>query len=139
MTARVGRLSGALLVETHVGGEPAWFLVGDTKAPCDFSAAGLERPAERDPRVTPYVRLVPQGEPGLDGAVLNLAVGGEAAARLVAERLLVPRNGSVSERLWRLIFDAGEDDPEGEMDARWLGEVPARVWDVVRDAVLKCT
>jgi hypothetical protein len=139
MTARIGRLSGALIVETEVSGERAWFLIGDTKVPCDFEAAAFERPPERDARRLPYVRLVPQGNPRLEGATLTLSAGGEGAARLVAERLLVPRNGSVSERLWRLIFGADDDEPSGELDARWLGEMPARIWDVVRDSVLKCT
>jgi hypothetical protein len=145
MTARVSRLSGALVVETEIAGERAWFLVGDTKVPCDFFAAGFERPPERDARRVPCVRLVPLGSPRVEGASLTLPLAGEDAARLVAERLLVPRNGSVSERLWRLIFGADDaparvdDEPSGELDARWLGEMPPRIWDVVRDAVLKCT
>jgi hypothetical protein len=143
MRAKVFRLSGALLVQTALQGEEAWFLAGDTKTPCDFGAAGFERPVERDPRVVPYVRLVPTGEPMPDGPCLALSIDGEAAARLVAERLLVPRNGSVSERLWRLVLGQDDDDPhdshEDELDARWLGEIPPRIWSVVRDAVLKCT
>jgi hypothetical protein len=143
MTTRVFRLSGALLIETAMHGEKAWFLAGDTKVPCDFAAAGFERPAERDPRAVPYVRLMPSGTPAPSGACLVLNLDGEIAARAVAERLLVPRNGSVSERLWRLILGQDEDDDPGvgpgELDARWLGEIPPQVWAVVREAVLKCT
>ena len=40
--ARVGRLSGAILAES----EGAYFLVGDLKEPCDFSARGFEAPVE---------------------------------------------------------------------------------------------
>ena len=140
MKTRVTRLAGALLVETDVSGERAWFLVGDTKTPCDFSAAGFERPAERDVRLVPYVRLVPAGSPGVGaGASVILTTAGNDAARLVAERLLVPRNGSVSERLWRLLWGTDDDEPHGELDARWFCEMPERIWNVVQGAVLKCT
>ena len=145
--ARVGRLAGALIVETTLSGEAAWFLVGDTKVPCDWAAAGFQRPPDRDAKVVRYVRLVPTGAPTLAGTTLRLAIEGECVAELVAERLLVARNGAVSDRLWRLIL--GEDDETArdtrgergereEIDARWLAEMPARVWNVVRDAVLKC-
>ncbi len=140
--ARVGRLSGALLVQTEEAGRPVWFLVGDTKRPCDWAAEGFAPPGERDVRAVRYLRLSVTGAPRLQGAVFSLPLSGEEAARLVAERLLVARNGSVSERLWRLLFgvDDLEDAPaETELDARWLGELPARIWDVVREAVLKCT
>jgi hypothetical protein len=30
------------------------------------------------------------------------------------------------------------DEPEGAVDARWLGEIPAPVWQIVRDTVLRC-
>jgi hypothetical protein len=139
MTARVSRLSGALIVSTSARGEPAWFLVGDTKSPCDWAASGFEAPRERDVLATPVVRLAPSGAPSFESASLTLALEGEEAARAVAERLLVPRNGSVSERLWRLIFGADDESPEGDRDARWLTEIPDHVWDVVRNAVLKCT
>jgi len=80
--------------------------------------------------------LVPSGTPSLEGVSLRVSLTGEAAARTIAERLTVPRNGSVSERLWRLVADEAE---EGEIAATWLCEMPTQVWDVVRDAVLKCT
>jgi hypothetical protein len=54
--------------------------------------------------------------------------------------MLIERNGSVSERLWRAVLgvdDAG-DAPRGPVAARWLLEVPESVWRVVRDAVLRC-
>ena len=125
-----------------MSGEAAWFLVGDTKVPCDWAAAGFERPADRDAKVERYVRLVPIGSPALDAPTLQLFIDGEPAVRVIADRLLVARNGAVSDRLWRLIL--GEDEantrsaPRDDVDARWLAEMPAHVWDVVRDAVLKC-
>jgi hypothetical protein len=136
--SRVGRLGGALLAETG----PEFYLVGNLKRPCDFPAAGFERPAEElDALARPFVRLARSGPLAVDGPWLTLAVEGEALARLLAARLLVERNGSVSDRLWRLILS---DDPDQELtpdqvvDARWLGETPAHVWRVVREAVLRC-
>jgi hypothetical protein len=127
--ARVGRLSGAMLV--HTGSE--FYLVGDTKVPCNWAAAGFEPPGETAARpasltvATPYLTLELEGEP---------------LARLLAERLVVQRTGSVSERLWRLITSASEDDdePAAEVtDARWLGEIPLPLWQIVRDTVLRCS
>ena len=42
--ARVGRLAGAILAESH----GHYFLVGNTKAPCDWRKAGFEPPADID-------------------------------------------------------------------------------------------
>lgn len=141
--ARVGRLCGALLIETELHGEPAWFLVGDTKVPCDWAAAGFNKPAERDVVQEPFVRLSGRGTAKLSGTTLSIALEGVEAARIIAERLTVSRNGSVSERLWNLIL--GEHEVEAEAEAgrtipcAWLCEMPAAVWAVVRDAVLKCS
>jgi hypothetical protein len=71
-------------------------------------------------------------------------VDGEALAQLLAQRLLIVRNASVSDRLWRLILCP---DPQADVeipataviDARWLVEMPLLLWQIVRDAVLKCT
>ncbi len=143
---RVGRLAGAILIETEQSGECAWFLVGDTKVPCDFSAAGFAPPEARDARKVPYVRLRPTGAPKLSGTQLLLPINGESAARALAERLLVTRNGSVSERLWRLIIGVDDSDDElestdeqRELEARWLAETPLNVWSIVRDSVLRCS
>jgi hypothetical protein len=88
---------------------------------------------------------------------LEVELEGEALAMLLAERLVIARTGSVSERLWRLVTGQldeldGELDrePDGKLDgkselpsavipARWLGELPAPVWQIVRDTVLRCT
>ena len=139
--ARVGRIAGALIVETVIDDTPAWFLVGDTKVPCDWRAAGFVRPADRDARLETFVRLEARGSPALQGTTLSIALEGEAAARALADRLTVARNGSVSERLWRLILgDEEVEAPTGRaIGAAWLCEVPMPVWGVVRDAVLKCT
>jgi hypothetical protein len=142
MITRIARLAGAIVVFTEVGGEIAHYLVGNTKVPCDWAAAGFDRPKERDAKAHPYVRLAALGAIRIPPPYVHVATDGEAAARLLAERLLVARNGSVSERLWRLV--TGETD-EGEpahlpdaIDARWLTEIPEPVWAIVRDAVLRC-
>lgn len=126
---RVGRLAGALLIET--GG--SWFLVGHLKQPCDFAASGFAPPADVETRAPAGIRLEPIATPAMSAPWIELAVEGDAVVRLCASRLLIERTGLVSERLWRLITDGHR------VDARWLGEVPAPVWDIVRDGVLRCS
>jgi hypothetical protein len=127
--SRVGRLAGALLVET----EGAWYLIGHLKEPCDFAAAGFTPPADVDARAPTGLRLEPLGDVAMARPWLELAVEGEALVPLCARRLLVERTGLVSERLWRLVTE------HGGAQARWLGEVPDQVWNLVRDAVLRCS
>jgi hypothetical protein len=141
---RVSRLGGALLLDS--GG--AHFLVGDLKRPCDFSAAGfVAPPGPIDAVARPFVRLArTSGDVNVPGPWLDLGDGvrDEALAGLLAQRLVITRNGSVSDRLWRLILSP---DPEIDelppasavIDARWLVEMPGQLWQIVRDAVLKCT
>ena len=137
MMARVGRLAGAIVAET--GGE--FFLVGNTKEPCDFEAAGFESPGEIDALECRYIRLAPRRAVELAAPYLRLELEGEALAALLAERLLIERNASVSDRLWQLLIDpSGQEElPEDEaVDARWLAEIPAPIWGIVRDTVLRC-
>jgi hypothetical protein len=104
--ARIGRWMGAIVVEQ---GERQ-VLVGNPKEPCTF---------------TPPVPL---------SAPLAIDDGDlDALAKIVHARLVIQRNDSVSERLWRLIT---ADNPTR---AQWLIEVPAQVWEIVRDNVLKCS
>jgi hypothetical protein len=163
--ARVGRLAGALLAET--GG--AYYLVGNPKVPCDWRACGFEPPGELDARVRPVVRLAPVATPALAAASkpslgmpkpslgmskpslgmpqLSLEVEGEALARLLVDTFVIPRTGSVSERLWRLVLGETDEDSAEDGDhplravvpARWLGELPPAIWNIVRDTVLRCT
>ena len=136
--ARVGRLAGAVLAESD--GE--YFLVGSTKVPCDWAAAGFERPVEIDPAKRPFVRLSRIGAVALESPHLVVALEGEELARTLAQRFVIERNGSVSDRLWRLVLQRGavdaEQEPEGAIDARWLAEIPAPIWQIVRDTVLRC-
>ena len=66
----------------------------------------------------------------------------EELARRLAQRFLVERNGSVSDRLWRTVMrEAPEGDgppPDAVVDGRWLAETPAHVWQIVRETVLRC-
>lgn len=139
--ARVGRLAGGLLLETKHENQSAWFLVGDTKVPCDWGKAGFEPPPERDLVRDRFIRLEVSGEPNLVGTTLSISLEGTDAARTLGERLTVNRNGSVSERLWGLILGEEElEAPSGRtIPCAWLCEMPPEVWNVVRDAVLKCS
>jgi hypothetical protein len=135
----LGRLAGALLLES----DGAFFLIGNLKRPCDF--VGFVPPGPIDALARPYIRL--ERDPARDfvpsGPQLVLPDGdGEALARAVAARLLIERNGAVSDRLWRLILT---DDPEAELPEEgtfatpWLTEIPLHLWQIIREAVLKCS
>ncbi|XXU46756.1 precorrin-3B C(17)-methyltransferase [Sorangium sp. So ce1014] len=136
--ARVGRLGGAILAETQ--GE--YYLVGNTKAPVDFRAAGFEPPDEVELVKGVYLRLKPLREIKVEAPVLLLDVEGEELAKKLVHRFVIDRNGSVSERLWRLVYSPDDplDDAETpvERDARWLGDIPETIWQLVRDNVLRC-
>jgi hypothetical protein len=135
--ARVGRLAGALLVHTRED----YFMVGDTKEPCDFAAAGFDPPGEIDMSSRRHLKLSPRREVKISPPCLNFDLEGEPLAKTLAERLLIDRNGSVSERLWRLVFDPSAEDEvpaDGIVGARWLTEMPAEIWAIIRDIVLRC-
>jgi hypothetical protein len=134
--ARIGRLAGALLVETR----DEWWLVGNTKEPCDWAKQGFEAPAEVDAAKRPYLRLQRAGKPTIGEPHLVVEEEGELLAREVARRLLVERNGSVSERLWRLVLGVEEPNEaqRGGIASRWLIEAPDPIWRIVRDSVLRC-
>ena len=51
--AHVGRLAGAILLETN----DQFFLVGDLKEPCKFEDRGFVSPAERDVLKAPSIPL----------------------------------------------------------------------------------
>jgi hypothetical protein len=133
--ARVGRLAGALLVEA--GGD--YWLVGNPKEPCDWGKHGFETPPEIDAAKNPSIRLQRSGDVLLAEPQLAVEMEGEALARELSRRMLIERNGSVSERLWRLVvgIEDGRDAPT-RVPAQWLVDVPEAVWRVVRDGVLRC-
>jgi len=140
--ARVGRLAGAILAESRAD----YYLVGQTKVPCDWAKIGFQPPGGIEAPRRPFVRLVrlaSAGEVQLGSPYLTLSLEGDDLAAVLAARLIVERNGSVSERLWRLVVygevDGDGGPPEPVIDARWLGEIPQAVWQVVRDTVLRCS
>ncbi len=133
--ARVGRLAGALLAETQ--GE--YFLVGDLKEPCEFEKEGFQSPGERNPLEQPYVKLTALRPVELRPPFLQMEVEGQALAQLLTERLVIARNGSVSERIWRMLVQSANGSGAGGVSARWLAEIPLSVWQIVKDNVLKCS
>ncbi len=136
--ALVGRLAGAILAET----EGHFFLVGNPKEPCDFAAAGFEPPGVINAMERPFIRLSPRRPVQVPQPYVTMPVEGEALARLLVDRFIIPRNGSVSDRLWRLMTEPKQEDrvaATDTIDARWLGEIPAEIWRIVRETVLKCT
>jgi len=135
--ARVARLAGALLVET----QGRYFLVGNPKGPCDFAAAGFAPPPDPvDAMARPWIELDAVRAVTLPAPVLEYPVEGEEAARRLWDQLAIPRNASVSDRLWRLILGVtGDEDPPPAVDAGWLAAAPERVWSIVRDSILRCT
>jgi hypothetical protein len=135
--ARVGRLAGAILVET----QGQYFLVGNLKEPCKFESHGFEAPAELDAMKQPYVRLSASRKISMAGPHLIVKLEGEALPRLLAGRFLIERNGSVSDRLWRLVMnpdDAEAAPPSAGIECQWLAEMPGEIWQIVRDTVLRC-
>lgn len=136
--ALVGRLAGAILAET--GGQ--FFLVGNPKEPCDFVAVGFESPGVINAMERPFIRLSPLRPVQIPQPYLTMTVEGEGLARLLVDRFVIQRNGSVSDRLWRLVSDPKQEDRAvlgGIIDAQWLGEIPTEIWHIVRETVLKCT
>lgn len=139
MTAKVTRFAGAILLETAA----QFFLIGNTKEPCDWRAAGFDTPEEIDAVKCTFFRLSPYREIYLPSHCLLIVSdqNGEALAQILAGRFLIRRNGSVSERLWRIVTGETEEEPLSQMepfDISWLISMPERVWDIVRDTALKC-
>jgi hypothetical protein len=133
--ARIARLAGAVLAET----EGRYYLIGDLKEPCDFTLAGFTPPGELEAGRPAYRLLSALRSITLEPPVLTIALEGEELARRLADFLVIKRNGSVSERLWRLIVQPEVHEGKTEIDARWLGEVPRAIWQIVQDTVLRCT
>ena len=132
--AIVGRLAGGILAKS----ENDFYLVGNLKEPCDFPAAGFVDPGEINPLERPFIKLEVSGNPRIKTPIMNLDLEGEELADVLSKRLVIKRNGSVSERLWDLIFDAEEYGGRQEIDAAWLGRIPEGVWEIVREEILSC-
>lgn len=134
--AQVARWHGALVAHT----EGRYFLIGNTEGPADFAEGGFEAPAEPvDARKRPYIELKAVAPVPLEPTVVRVDLEGMALVTLLVERLLVDPTGSVSDRLWNmLIGETGRaPDVPGELEANWFVQQPKRVWDVVRDKLLR--
>ena len=136
--AQVARIDGALLA--HTGSH--YYLIGNLKRPCDFRAHGFETPAQEiDAVARPYVELERlHAAVKLDTPNIVVPLEGEALAKLLAARLLIERNGSVSDRLWprRPATVSARAQVPPSQDAHWFVETPDRVWNIVRDSILRC-
>lgn len=139
MTARMTRLAGAILLEAG----QSVFLIGNTKEPCNWAEAGFAAPEEIDAVRHPFIPLTPVCASQIEGPCIRLECGATPAglAELIAARFLIARNGSVSDRLWRLV--TGQTDLPAslhnqDIDGTWLVGIPDAVWMIVRDAVLRC-
>ena len=132
--AQVGRLVGSIIA---LSGNDI-YLVGDCKEPCDFHRYGLEFPEERNVLERPYILLSRRGEFQLEGPRLQIDLEGEALPQLLVDMFLIFRNGSVSERLWRLCLQYCPNESQGVFDANWLTHMPRGIWEIVRDTILRC-
>ena len=133
--AHIGRLAGAILVST----EGRHYLIGDCKVPCDFEAEGFMPPvADRNVLEQPYVAIEALRPVVFRDAVCLSQIEGERLAQRLVDSFLIFRNGSVSERLWRLVLAQSKKDAEGYYDVNWLMMMPHGIWDIVRDQVLRC-
>ena len=136
--AEVGRLAGAILARSG----NAYYLVGNPKEPCDWSAGGFEPPGELDALVRPYVRLSAVRAVAIATPRLELALEGEPLAQRMTAAFVIERTGSVSERLWRLVIgdsDERECPTDAVIAADWLVQMPSALWSIVRDSVLRCS
>ena len=139
MIARSARLAGAVLIECS----GQFFLVGRTKEPCNWESIGFTPPPEMLAGESPVAALsavcsVQVTEPCL---VFDWPGDAESLAQALAKRLLIQRNASVSERLWRLVTGDGDEESAPayrELDATWLVRMPEPVWNIVRETVLRC-
>lgn len=140
MTAHISRIAGAILLED----KDQFFLVGNTKTPCDWQAEGFESPTEIDAVKQPVLQLIANGNKKSTDPVLiasTTEISTETLAQTFADRFLIRRNGSVSDRLWRIV--TGENDDSAApakfpIQADWLVTMPSSVWEIVRDTALKC-
>jgi hypothetical protein len=122
--AQIARLAGALLAHS----QGRYYLIGNTARSQAIDA--IERP---------YIELKAVSPVPLEPTVISVNLEGSALLQLLAERMLIARDGSVSDRLWSLIIGESEQTPDvpGELEADWFVHMPKRVWDAVRDAVLR--
>lgn len=139
MTARISRLAGAILLDAG----QTFFLIGNTKEPCNWAEAGFLAPEKIDAVHHPFIPLTPVRAVQLGAPRIRLEcdITPAGLAELIAARFLIARNGSVSDRLWRLVTGETESTASAhhqEIDGTWLAAIPESIWTIVRDTVLRC-
>lgn len=132
--AKVGRFHGAVLAESR----GTFYIVGDLKVPADYGAAGFADPGELRPLENRFVRLHATGSPAVHPPYFTCGLEGEALMQKLFHRLVIKRNGSVSERLWSLIFEAEENEGQEVIGADWLVQMPDEIWEIIQNEVLRC-
>jgi precorrin-3B C17-methyltransferase len=136
----IARLAGGIVFRSG----KRYFLVGDLKEPCLFEEFGFLPPVREGTADRQWIELQllePLRPVRLDFKIV-LDLDGVAGAQEVYRRFAIYRNSSISERLMGLVLEASPrcrlNDQEC-IDARWLSGTPTRVWDIIRDTVLKCS
>jgi hypothetical protein len=129
----VYRFSGAILLKK----ENKFYLIGNLKEPCNFMDYGFES-QEIDPLKNPYVplKIIDEYKTALLNNPIFIIISNksiEEIAKILSDKLLIKRNGSVSERLWNLIKENQKDN-----NITWLIDIPEEIWEIVRENVLKC-
>lgn len=119
---KIGRYAGSIVIDDGA----RQILVGNPKEPC----------AVPDTLEAPFVRALDAPVPLSGCALVVEHADADALAKLISDKLVIQRNGSVSERLWRVITN---QQASGELAAQWLVEIPMHVWNIVRDTMLKCS
>ncbi|GIX43487.1 MAG: hypothetical protein KatS3mg129_3220 [Leptospiraceae bacterium] len=127
------RLAGAILLKHN----HTFYLIGNLKEPCNFNEYGF-KDTEVDPLKNPYITLNIIDETKISlfkepTFIIETNLSIEEVAKQLANKLLIKRNGSVSERLWNLI-----KDNQKNQNITWLIEIPNEIWEIVRENVLKC-
>lgn len=130
------RLAGSILIKS----KNQFYLLGNLKEPCNLNQYGFEQ-VDFDALQIPYLKLNIYDESKtiffrdpifiLSNSELRDI---EAILQNLSDKLLIKRNGSVSERLWNLLKNYQKDK-----NISWIIDIPQEIWDIVRDNVLKCT
>ena len=143
----VSRLAGSLIVT----GPRTAYIVGQPKEPCNWSDFGINPTVDFDHWKKPFMTELSLHRPytAIGHRFVMTAISGNNSqkndekhlAEVLSSRLLIERNGSVSERLWHLVHQMDITDYSTEpleTNIDWLITMPAGIWNIVRDTVLRC-
>ncbi len=135
---RFGRLAGAILLDY----EGECYLIGHTKHPCDFGSFGFEAVDKDRDQAIKIERLTRKSDSSIrweeSSVIFTLEnVSCEDSLTKLSDIFLIRRNNMVSERIWGLLIEELDDHQEA-LSGQWIIESPGVIWDIVRDAVLRC-